>query len=61
MKNLKNKKYLILVDYNGLFDSTMKYAECISYDKAVIVKTALEEYYKENPCYSVRIKPVEIE
>ena len=52
------RKYLILVDYNGLFDSTMKYAECASYDKAVIVKSALEKYYEDNPCYSVRILSV---
>ena len=52
------KKYIILVDYNGLFDTTMKYAECPTYDKAILVKAALDEYYKDNPCYSVRIKTI---
>lgn len=52
------KKYIILVDYNGLFDTTMKIAECFYYDKAIILKAALEKYYEDNPCYSVRIKAV---
>ena len=52
------RKYIILIDYNGVIDTTMKYAECSHYDKAVIVKAALEKYYEENPCYSVRIKTI---
>ncbi len=52
-------KYIIWVDYNGVIDMTSKYAECPSYDKAVIIKKALEEYYKENPCYSIRIKKIQ--
>ncbi len=56
---MKKRKYIILVDYDGVTEITMKMCECEHSDKAILCKEAFELLYKDNPCYSVRIKTVE--